>query len=228
MAKQRVAIIIQTAGPENGESGVDTFTRAWATSAVKRLKDRRRYRVITIRDADATRATVERVLTRVRNRRGILVFYGRGCDCGGSLLQSKRSAKERWMPLVDGANASLLRNKIVYVVACHSAKCLAGYARKNGAIAYIGYVDKVSPGITGSVPDAGHVRRGFTECMNAGLRILTERAGTCAEARNAIHDELTRWIHIFIRKRSIKNAWAMMVCRGALVPSPIGAQQARL
>jgi hypothetical protein len=220
-------VLIQADWVTGQDVGASRFVHSWAETALKRLmKLKRRYFVIPLLGKMATRTCVERELSKIVDKRGLVVFYGRGCSCGESLFETRLDPDAPLLSVLSVINVNLLKNKIVYVVACHSAKMLGPYAVKANTISYIGYLDSISAGVTNQT-----VLGGFEEAANIGLRVLTESKGTCHEARDAIYKTYDKWIQTCLHERTFEgvlNALALSNGRDALVPRPLGDEKARL
>jgi hypothetical protein len=217
-------VLIQTEWGTERDRGASASVRAWAEAALKRLlKLKSRYFIISLFGKKAVRTHVERELSKIKNKKGLVVFYGRGCSCGESLFETQLGPDVPWFPLLSAINVNLLNNKIVYAVACHSAKTIGPYAVKTNTISYIGYLDSISAGVANQA-----VLRGFEEAANIGLRVLTESNGTCREARDEIYRTYDEWIQSCLDKRDVLNALALINGRDALVPRPLGDENARL
>lgn len=111
---------------------------------------------------DIERKHVEKLLRRSRGRKGVIVYYGHGCKCGGSLYADYR------LPLFDLDNVNLFKNKICYVAACHSSRSLGRKAVRKGCKAYLGYKDSLL------IPPPNGPTYGVIESIHEGLRMIVE------------------------------------------------------
>lgn len=142
---------------------------------IRRLLKRYKKEHYILYGPDIERNVVQKAIKRSGGRGGVIVYYGHGCKCGGSLYGNYRQ------PLFDLDNAGLFKNKTAYVVACHSSRCLGKKAIKKGSIGYLGYNDILwIPSPTGS---------GYRviDCIHEGLRMIVKGFGA-SEARRAVYN----------------------------------------
>jgi hypothetical protein len=201
--------------------------RLWAANAVKELKQNPRLHIVPLLGPKATRHRIESELSKIKRKKGLVVFYGHGCICGESLFENQAEVDEPMRPALSAINVELLENKIVYAVACYSAKTLGPYAVNNtGVLSYIGYTAELATGADSNGPIAA-----LGECVNSGLTVLTEDGGTCLDARDKIYRTFTKWINLYDAKDTFDDyihAIAFAIGRHALVEKPLGDHNARL
>lgn len=138
-------------------------------------------------------------------------------------MESQLDPEDPFLSAISAMNSDLLSKKIVYVVACHSAKSLGPYSavQNKHAKCYIGYRDKITVGV-----DDGLVL-GFRHSANAGLEILSRENGTCEAAWAAIRNQYDHWIEHWAKRNSMLNALALMNNLDAL-SEPLGDANASL
>jgi len=223
-------LFIDAKWPSGLDSGASEISSTWARHALDDLQCyNRKHRVYSIRVLDgptATRHNVDRELRKIQDEKGLIVFYGHGCKCGESLYETQYGVSNPYMAAIDPINVKLLRNKIVYTVACHSTKMLGQYSITNGTISYIGYDDAL-PVATDHSPIPGLI-----DAVNVGLKLLTETSSTTIRVRDAIYNrfdvEILRLL-IIGSPDAVLNAWAMSNGQYALVsPNRMGNRYARL
>lgn len=177
--KKLSAVVIQAEWIGSSDDEATRNTKAWAEATIQQLRDSGRFAVTFVRGPDATRQGIIEALTTTVHERGLVVFYGHGCPCGETLLACKMDDDTPAQPALSGGNCGLLQNKIVYAVACHSARFLGPYAVQNGATCYIGFVNKVPSGADTASQDD------FRASANAGIAVLIEQED-CSKAYEAM------------------------------------------
>lgn len=129
----------------------------------------------------AKRHEVEICLEDVMRKFAIVLFYGHGSNSGDSLIGQDQNA------LIDLENNHMLKNKICYIIACHSARVLGpdSISSTKGAITYIGfqYEFRLHPPL----------EKSFGECANAGILKMIRQGCTSGEAKQAMYDQLFWW-----------------------------------
>jgi len=217
-------VVIHAEWPPQEDGGATRAVRECALSVLRQMRRDPRLSVISLIGARATRANVEHALTKIESKKGLVVFYGHGCMCGESLIESQivlREESDTTRAAISEVRAHLLWNKIVYVVACYSAKSL-GLCLVNKSGCYLGYRGRVM------VTLGDTLAPGFEKCVNAGLRILLEQENaTCGEAWKAIRDTHTQYVLESIDHDDVLNAWVHINNRNAL-SEPLGNSNARL
>jgi hypothetical protein len=222
-------IVVSCEWPSTRDRGASQITQAIARTfvdnvAIWNANTGSVFEIIRFFGHSVRRESVEAFLNSLRKRKALFVFYGHGCSCGSSLLESLDVSDAIPNPLLDCDNSETLQNKVVYVVACHSARTFGPNAIRDGAISYIGYTGRVVVSIN------GQRLKGIEKCLNAGLAVLVERGGCSAAARDAIYRQYT----YYIEKHWSENAGAspyiiaMSMNRRCLVPQAIGSQIARI
>lgn len=219
--RKRVAVLIQADWLPCKNSGATAVTRLWAESAEQKLIQSGLFEeVILLRGPDANQPSVRNRLARIRKYSGLVIFYGHGCINGGCLYQSQYEPRTSLRSAVGWNSCELLQNKIVYVVACHSAKPggLGPLSVRSGAICYIGYEDSITTG----------PQQGYMEAANAGIDVLLQRHGTCLDAWKAIRDGYRTWYRLYRSRSAFRDvALALFVNLDALA-YPLGNRTARL
>jgi hypothetical protein len=207
-------VLVHAPVPEHLDNGATLRALAWAESAFAVFREDSRFRVIPLFGELAKRTTIEDTLRGIAGEKGLVVFYGHGSNCGHSLIESQDGPGPALMAALCTCNADLLANKIVYAVACHSAKTLGSTAVGSGTISYIGYWSYVW-----TAP--GDSAEGFMESANAGLRVLARDGGTTGEAYRAIRDEYLLWIRFWRASGNHERKLALMQALGGL-REPLG------
>jgi len=206
------AIVICAFTASINTRGIATCINDWAASGVKELKKSGRFEVIPIFGEDAMRSRISDALTKVRGRRGLVVFYGHGCVNAECLFSCDNEDESDRRAGLSPSNCGLLRGKIVYVVACHSAKRHGYRSVTHGARCYIGYKDSI----------VVMLGREFTRSVNAGLRVFASKQGSCRDAWNAIRNEYYTYYRQYVRDKSTLHiALNLYINLDALV-KPIG------
>lgn len=223
-------LFIDASWPSEKDRGATGISSEWAQQAIHKLVNynarNRDYKIIILCGSDATRENIEDSLRKVEHMKGMVVFYGHGCKCGEVLYESQYEPNTPFLAALDPINYRLLRNKIVYAVACYSAKVLGGYVIGKGAISYIGYEGALVLLVDHKrVPALGQV-------VNAGLELLTQQNATCIQAHSSIYRHFEDAILHCLKmdtQDALVNAWALSLSRDALVsPEKMGKQGARL
>ena len=223
-------LFINASWPSEKDRGATGISSEWAQQALRELVNynarKRDYKIIKLCGSDATRENIEDALQKVKHKKGMVVFYGHGCKCGEVLYESQYGLNTPFLAALDPINCRLLSNKIVYAVACYSAKVLGKYVTRKGAISYIGYEGAL-------VLLADHKRvPALKQAVNVGLELLTQKNATCIQAHSSIYrhfgDAILRCLKMGTQDAFV-NAWALSLSRDALVsPEKMGKQGARL
>jgi len=218
--KQKTPVVLIYAQfPPGEDSGATRSIEPWVREAEAIFGHQPQFDVISLFGTDARHDRIVQVLRRVRSRKGLVAFYGAGCECGSALFEDQIALQRDDMPLMPAIgllDAGLLSNKIVYVVACHSGKLL-GRSLTDGrhSTTYIGYEDEVSASDEESVDFDSIQVPGFQESVNSGLTVLHE-GGTCREARDRIYDEYQWWIDYWMERNDMPKVLTLIGNQQAL------------
>ena len=106
-----------------------TYLHEFSKSAIKEAKGRKDLHVIHLEGSDATRSRFEKEAKKMDE--GLMFLNGHGTK------ESVWGHEDE--PLLDMSNASIVRKKIIYALACDSLQQLGKYAVSVGAQAYVGY-----------------------------------------------------------------------------------------
>ena len=222
MARRRLipALLIHAEWPCEDDDSATVNMRQWARRIRRDLRATGRFRVMSLMGTDVTAGRVTAALKRIQGRKGLVVFYGHGSLCGECLMESKRGTNPTLLAAINHDTCDLLTGKIVYVVACHSAKALGPLATNSGALSFIGYDDEITSGGDGKSPE------GFEQAANAGIRVLIEPGRSVADAWGRIWEEYTKWVQKWLHKNRF-YAFALYSNRNAL-SRPYGSVDASL
>jgi len=153
-------------------------TYPWA-SLIKEQFEAQGWQVCDLGENLAITTQVESALQTVDST--IFVFYGHGSE---DYMEGQNGE-----PLIHLDNVNLLTDKIVYTVACWTAKML-GKTAERFVRCYCGYDNKVI-----LILDKFYLEK-LGECVNVGLFEMLE-GGTMEQARQRILMEYDRWIDYF-------------------------------
>jgi hypothetical protein len=158
----------------------------------------------------AIRVNVEAALKKDEGNKGIFAFIDHGKK--DKLFGADDKA------LIDTENIGLLKNKLVYAIACKSASTLGRKALKSKAVGYIGFTDSFH-----IIPDAANT---FGYCFLSGLQSIIMQKSTLQEAIKKVENEI-QWviqklktheaIHPITRNTiitSLRHNFNCMVCLG--------------
>lgn len=137
--------------------------------------------------SDATKLNVE---AKLNGGVSFVVFHGHGSD---SSLATRGRANVR-EEVIDLSNCHYLKNKVVYAVACDSARVLGQEAINKGAKAYIGYSGPVSLTL-------GDTEGSFFASMDRFINALTSpwpgtariSCGNAFDELQRAHDDIVRY-----------------------------------
>lgn len=226
-------IVIIAEWPHSADDGVSRACGAIARDLVrafpKRFPRGPAVQLLSLEGGLAKREGVVRALERFLDEKGAVIFYGHGCNTGKALMEAILDEAEARRPArrsaIDFENCALLRGKIVYAVACHSARGLGPRAIEESATSYIGYSGRLALMVNKELVP------GIETCVNAGLVELVENRGSCDEAVLAIY-RAYRGLSKSLRKQGVKKnlPWLLAVynCEDALVSRALGCSDARL
>ncbi len=152
----------------------------WAESVKSYFESKDR----EVEDFARENAVREKVETALKNDKyGLFLFYGHG-------LSDKMLSQED-VPVLDLDNVHLLKDQIVYVVACLTAKTLGKESEKH-VRCYLGYKDEIVAWFISPYKD--HLER----CVNKGIKSMMDHADcTILRARRHIIDEYDNWIDYY-------------------------------
>ncbi len=163
-----------------GKSDATRVSYDWAESAKKYMASKD-FEVEDFARDNAVRNSIETALKN--GALGLFLFYGHG--------EPDKMLSQAVIPVIDLDNVHLLQNKIVYVVACWTAKTL-GKASEKYVRVYLGYKDEVV--VWFDPPYKDHLEK----CVNMGIRSMMEDADrTIGQARRRIIDEYDHWIDYY-------------------------------
>lgn len=153
----------------------------------------------------ATRSRVEVVLREIGDHEAIIVFYGYGdTDC---LYGTHHE------PIINTANVTLFKNKVIYTVASFSGRRLGPLAIECGALSYFGYTDNL---LLYFGDNASGFKNSLTRCLNAGVKKVLLEHCSGEEAFKAMYDEYTKWYDYWLT-RDFNAALALFHNRESLV-----------
>ena len=211
------AIVIYAEWHPGRDHGDSWSIRPWVNAGMDVLMKSKRFKVTFLRGRDATREKVRETLDEMRGRKGLVVFYGHGCDCGEALLESGGNPPLR--AALSSRDGLLLKGKVVYAVGCHCARGV-GEALRDDVLCYLGYEDMLSCEREGG---SGGCKE---QAVNAGLAVLAA-GGTCEEAWTAIRDGYSRQIVASARRDALLLALDLANSLDALA-EPLGDAAASL
>jgi len=208
MANSKTMILVRPRGAHwyrGGQfySNPTRSTYPWA-SLIKEQFETQGWRVCDLGENLAVTTQVESTLQSVDST--VFVFYGHGSEDG---MEGQNGE-----PLIHLGNVNLLKDKIVYVVACWTAKVL-GKQAEHFVRCYCGYDDEIILRL-----DKFYLEK-LGECVNAGLFVMLE-GSTSEQARQRIVAEYEHWIDYFsigdgnVDKRSVEFAADLRHNRDAL------------
>ncbi len=177
MANGKTMILVR---PRGGQPYPDPTrsTYPWA-SLIKEQFEAQGWRVCDLGENLAVTTQVESTLQTVDST--VFVFYGHGSEDG---MEGQNGE-----PLIHLGNVNLLKDKIVYTVACWTAKML-GKTAVPFVRCYCGYDDEVILRL-----DNFYLKK-LGECVNVGLFEMLD-GNTIEQARQRIVAEYTHWIDYF-------------------------------
>ena len=191
------------------------YVHEWAESGVRELTRCGRFQVISLFGKAATVQRIDSALRTVQRRKGLVVFYGHGCVNAECLFSCDNEGRHQRLAGFTPSNCNLLKNKIVYVVACHSAKMHGRRSVAHGARCYIGYMDQI---VVRPEP-------AFSESVNAGLSVLADKQG-CYKAWDAIRSKYRTYYRQYVRdKKTLAIALSLYINLDALA-KPTGNSMA--
>jgi len=130
--------------------------------------------------SEITRADIESILNKINDHNIVIVFYGHGCECGGSLYGDSECS------LMDILNAKLLKGVIIYAAACNSARMLGKHSISMGCIGYLGYQKELW------VPGPDKKDPGIIKAINKGIKEMVINGINVNEAKKAIYYEFAK------------------------------------
>jgi Peptidase family C25 len=117
----------------------DTVSRvlhSWADEVRSVIEANGSHIYVDLSGSEVTRTNVE---AKIEQSVDYLIFYGHGTK--DALLGAEVGSPQA-SAVLDTSNGRLLKNKVLYVVGCHSSATLGPRAVKQGAVASIGYRHK--------------------------------------------------------------------------------------
>lgn len=204
------------------EHDLETFYLSKWIEKVKAFAENRNIRSICLERYEANRENAENMLKNISFN--LVIFNGHGTDeeiCGHNNETLIKS----------GENDFLLKSKIIYSIACESAKKLGVEAVKNGAVAFIGYdQDFIIYTNTNMAakPLEDEFVKSFLESSNKiGVSLI--KGLTTKEAFEESQKSFERWILYYLKNDLIESPFILpaliwdMSCQ-----SLIGNESARL
>lgn len=143
----------------------------------------------TVKDcsrAAVVRTTVEDTLRRRPNLH-VVLYYGHGSE-------SSLQGQDLDNPVIDQGNCNLLKGKIVFTIACLSARELGPCACKAGATCYFGYDDYFWVPID---PSNGALDS-LQACAERGMIEMCAKATTSRVARQRMYDRYTEEYDVWL------------------------------
>lgn len=173
--------------PEHDEP--TSYLASWCNPVI-RFAEERGIKVIDFRGKRANRNDVEKLLSK--KNPGFVFFNGHGDE--------KTICGHNDEPLIElGENEGLLKSKIVYSLACDSAKELGRRCVEIGTTAYIGYDDKfviAKDASRTSTPLKDPIARSFSESSNEiPISLIDRKAAKGAYDRS--QSKFEEWIEFF-------------------------------
>jgi hypothetical protein len=165
--------------PQLEDDRATKITVKWASQLNEAIGKLDNIAVTTFLGKHAIRVKVEAALKKDEGKKGIFAFIDHGKK--DKLLGSDDKA------LIDTGNIGLLKNKLVYAIACKSASILGRKALKNKAAGYIGFTDSFH-----IIPDAANT---FGYCFLSGLQSVIMQKSTLQEAIKKVENEIQWVIH---------------------------------
>lgn len=184
----------------SGEDKMSKYPFGWAGRIKNLVLTRTSYSLRECVCHSDSREDVEVVLNDPDIK--LVIVYGHGED---DKLYCGRRENDVVLDLI---NVNLLKNKIVYTVACFSANRLGVEAvRKGGAQGFFGYCDFFAYLI-----DDSEIY--FQECANIGIiKFLDDPKLNCGQIQDLIEQEYKKWIsyYLFGAGASSPNSWATLI-----------------
>lgn len=176
MEEKKHVILVRTK-----QSGDPTeISYQWAES-VKQQFLRNNWNVIDMSITDAVQTKVEKVLAKSKST--VFLFYGHGGP--------DKMIGQNGQPVIDLSNLELLKNHIVYAVACWTARIL-GVKSVNIARCYEGYDKELVVFFKEPFVSA------LEKCVNKGILLLLGKSKkTIEQARQETMEEYSNWIDYF-------------------------------
>jgi hypothetical protein len=189
MADVKTAILVRTCSPLPNPTEI---TYQWA-EVVKGQFEAGGWQISDLAANDAVRARVETQLQQ--DDSPVFLFYGHG-------LPDQMEGQDR-NAVIDLNNLHLLKDRVVYVVACWTAQQL-GPASVSISRCYLGYDAEVI--VWFPPPYAGYLK----QCVNKGiLEMLSTPGCTIEHARQHIIDEYNNWIDYFTIGAGTADPWSL-------------------
>jgi len=175
MSKAKTVLLVRTCLPSPTPNATQVSYQ-WA-EAVKQQFEANGWRVHDLAVKDALQKKVEVLLQQ--SETDVFLFYGHGLP--------DQMVDQDGIVLIDEANLQLLKNQIVYVVACWTAKDL-GVVAASTVRCYLGYDKEINVGF-------GLYAEYVEKCVNKGiLAMLGTPNCTIEQARQHIINEYNHWI----------------------------------
>lgn len=173
--------------PEHDEP--TAYLSSWCNQIIKTAKENN-INVIDFKGERANKKEVEKLLDK--KNPGLVLFNGHGNE--------KTIFGHKDEPLIrSGENEDLLKSKIIYSVACDSAKKLGRTCVETGTTAYIGYDDKfvmVKDASKTCIPPRDTIAKSFSESSNQ-IPISLIKGKTTKNAYKISQTKFDYWIKIF-------------------------------
>lgn len=167
----------------SGEDRMSKYPFGWA-GRIKRLVLTKGYSLEECVCRSTPREEVEALLRNPDIK--LVIVFGHGED--DKLYCGRRKNDV----VIDLTNADLLKDKVVYTVACHSANILGAKAVQQGAYGFFGYCD-----FFGFFVDDSEIH--FQECANSGIVAFIDNPKlTCGDVQNLIEQEYINWIKYYL------------------------------
>ena len=163
--------------PEDDPVSEITVEWGWHLEEFFRNLDDENILVVPFFRSEAVRANVEAALKEDKGNKGIFVFIDHGEK--DKLLGSDDQA------LINTQNIHLLKNKLIYAVACKSASGLGHTALINNIVSYIGFTDRFH-----IMPTASNT---YGHCFLSGIKTIILQNYSAFEAMGKVKNEI-RWI----------------------------------
>lgn len=223
-------VVILAEWPQSIDDGVSLACgkvgRAFIRGIPAKFPHGQTVRVMALEGNRAKKEQVVQVLSEMIDQRGAVIFYGHGCKSGQALMEAILNEAEAIRPAINLTNCGLLRRKIVYAVACHSARELGPRAVEKFATSYIGYSGRLALMVN------QRLIPGIEDCLNAGLTELLQNRKSCGDAVLAMYRAYGELRRSFILKKGEKDMVACAMAVGnsqeALVSKPLGHSGATL
>jgi hypothetical protein len=137
--------------------------------------------------SEAVRANVEAALKEDKGNKGIFVFIDHG--------EKDKLPGSDDQALIDTENIHLLKNKLIYAVACKSASSLGHEALKNNIASYIGFIDRFH-----IMPTASNT---YGHCFLSGIKAIILQKVSSLEAMEKVKNEIKWIIHKLKTRKKI-------------------------